>query len=99
MIQSRQFALQGELALILCAGLEAGVDPQTGLGEILVMIVTAQRAPDEIQVRRIVTARSTRRDAKRFLLRRKGVIRLHDTALRHELEHEVAPRARAFSMP
>ncbi len=63
------------------------------------MIVTAQGAPDEIQVRRIVTTRSARRDTERFLLRREGVIRLHDTALPHELEHEVAPRARTIRMP
>ena len=97
-IEARQLALERVLGLLLGARIEAGVDLEARLGEILVVIVATERAAHEIEVRRVVGAGGPARDPERPPRSGSGLLGLHDALLGHDLEDQVAAGARALGM-
>ncbi len=91
-IQPGELPVQRELGLLLSTRLQAGVDPQACLGQILLAIVASQHAAHEVEIARIVGADAACQNTQRFPGR--GLCRLaaHDSLVRHELEHEVTSR-------
>ena len=97
-IEACQLALERALGLILGARIEAGVNAQARLGEILLVIVAPQRAAHEIEIRRVVGARRAGGDAKRRAGRGSRLGRLDDALIGEDFQHQVAPCARALGM-
>src|ERR1700730_7836956 len=95
-IKTRELVVERLLGLLLGAQLEAGVDAQGRLGEILVVIGARKGAAKEVEVRGIIRARRPAGGAERLARGRTRLLGCHDTLLGHDLEDQVAPQTRAL---
>ncbi len=93
-----ELALECALGLILGARVEAGVNAQARPGEILLVVVAAQRATHEVEVRRVVGPGGAARDAERGARRGGRLGRRDDPLIGHDFQHQVAARAGALGV-
>ena len=97
-VEPCKLVLEGALRLVLCTRVEAGVDAQAGLGQILIVVVPAQGAAHEIEIRGVIRTRGPPRDSERPVRGGTRIGRGDDALLCHLAQHEVAPGQRALRM-
>ena len=99
MIEAAQLALERVLGRILRPRLEARVDREPGLGQVLLAVVAPQGAPHEVEVRGIVGTRGTCGDPERPPLGLGGLGGGDDLLVGELLQHEIAPREHPVGVP